>query len=121
MAQVAPVVIHRDTECERAIAEIEKLLRKGARNLSPEEERLLELLSLLVEQYENETIVFPPSPPSRTLQFLMEQNDLQPTDLANIFGSSKRASEAINGKRAISQAQAEALGKFFKVSPGLFI
>lgn len=121
LAHTLPAVIHSDAECERAIAEIDKLLRKGVRHLSPEEERLLELFSLLVERYEDETIVFPPSPPSRTLQFLMEQNDLQPANLASIFGSSQRVSNVVNGKRAITQAQAEALGEFFKVSPLLFI
>lgn len=121
LAQVAPVVIHSDAECERAIAEIDKLLRKGASNLSPEEQQLLELFSLLVESYEDETIVFPPSSPHRMLQFLMEQNDLKPADLVNIFGSSGRVSKVVNGKRAISQAQAKALGESFNVSPELFI
>lgn len=121
LAQTVPVAIHNDTECKRAIAEIDKLLAKGAKNLSPEEERLLDLLSTLVEQYEDETEDFPSSPPHRTLQFLMEQNDLRQVDLVNIFGSSGRVSEIVNGKRAISKAQAKALGEFFKVSPELFI
>ena len=51
----------------------------------------------------------------------MEQNDLQQVDLVKIFGSSGRVSEAVNGKREISKAQAKALGEFFKVSPELFI
>jgi HTH-type transcriptional regulator/antitoxin HigA len=120
LAQTLPAVIHRDAECERVSAEIDKLLRKGVRNLSPEEERLQELFSVLVEQYEDEAIVFPPSPPSRRLHFLLEQNDLQPADLEHIFGSGQRVSDVVNGKRAISDAQAKALGEFFKVSPELF-
>lgn len=75
---------------------------------------------MLVEQYEDEAIVFPPSPPSRRLHFLLEQNDLQPADLEHIFGSGQRVSDVVNGKRAISDAQAKALGEFFKVSPELF-
>lgn len=42
-------------------------------------------------------------------------------DLVPVFGSRGRVSEVINGKRAISKAQARALGEFFKVSPDLFI
>ena len=57
----------------------------------------------------------------RTLQFLMEQNDLRQADLVSIFGSRGRVSEVVNGKRAISKAQEKALGEFFKVSPELFI
>ena len=58
LAQTLPAAIHSDAEGERTIAEIDKLLRKGVGNLSPEEEQLLELLSLLVERYEDETIIF---------------------------------------------------------------
>ena len=82
---------------------------------------MLDLLSALVERYEDETEDFPTSPPHRILQFLMEQNDLQQIHLVKIFGSSGRVSEVVNGKRGISKAQAKALGEFFKVSPELFI
>ena len=121
LAQTVPVAIRTEAECKRAIAEIDSLLSKGSKNLSPEEERLLDLLSILVERYEDETEEYPPSPPHRMLQFLMEQNDLRQADLVDIFGSSGRVSEVVNGKRAISKAQAKALGEHFKVSPELFI
>ncbi len=120
LARTVPAVIRTDDECRRVEAEISKLLRKGD-NLTPEEDRLLDLLSALVERYEDETEDFPESPPHRILQFLMEQNDLQQVDLVKIFGSSGRVSEVVNGKRGISKAQAKALGEFFKVSPELFI
>ncbi|NOT59178.1 MAG: transcriptional regulator [Acidobacteria bacterium] len=121
LARTVPVAIRNDAECKRAIAEIDALLRKGSNNLTPEEERLLELLSTLVEQYEDETEDFPDSPPYQTLQFLMEQNDLRQVDLVKFFGSRGRVSEVVNGKRAISKAQAKSLGEFFRVSPELFI
>jgi HTH-type transcriptional regulator/antitoxin HigA len=120
LARAAPAVIRNEAECRRVEDEIAKLLRKGD-NLTPEEERLLDLLSALVERYEDETEEFPDSPPHRILQFLIEQNDLQQVDLVQIFGSSGRVSEVVNGKRGISKAQAKALGEFFKVSPELFI
>lgn len=120
LARTVPAVIRSAAEYRRVEAEIAKLLQKGA-HLTPEEERLLDLLSALVERYEDETEDFPASPPQRILQFLMEQNDLQQTDLVKIFGSSGRVSEVVNGKRGISKAQAKALGAFFKVSPELFI
>jgi HTH-type transcriptional regulator / antitoxin HigA len=82
---------------------------------------LLDLLSTLVERYEEEAEDFPASPPHRTLQFLMEQNDLRQVDLVKIFGSSGRVSEVVNGKRSISKVQAKALADFFKVSVELFV
>ncbi len=63
--------IRNEAECRRVDDEIAKLLRKGE-NLTPEEDRLLDLLSALVEKYEDETEDFPDSPPHRILRFLME-------------------------------------------------
>jgi HTH-type transcriptional regulator / antitoxin HigA len=121
VARAKPLVIETEAEYNRADAEIGRLLRKGAKNLSAEEQRLLMLLSRLVEDYENQTFPVPTSASHETLQFLMAQNDLRQADLVPIFGSRGRVSEIVNGKRAISKAHAKALGEFFKVSPELFI
>jgi len=121
VSKVAPLVIETEAEFERADAEVGRLLKKGYDKLSIEERRLLALLSRLIEDYEDRTFPVPDSPPHRTLQFLMEQNDLRQADLMKIFGSRGRVSEVVNGKRAISKSQAKALGEFFKVSPELFI
>src|SRR4030095_9588043 len=121
VSKVAPLVIETKDEFERMDAEISRLLRKGYDNLSIEERRLLRLLSRLIEDYEDRTFPIPNSPPYRTLQFLMEQNDLRQADLVRIFGSRGRVSEVVNGKRAISKNQAKALGEFYKLSPELFI
>lgn len=114
-------MIKTEAEFQKADAEVGRLLRKGAKNLSLEENRLLMLLSRLIEDYEAQTFPIPTSAPHQTLQFLMEQNDLRQADLVDIFGSRGRVSEAVNGKRAISKTQAKALGEFFKVSLDLFI
>ena len=121
VACAAPVVIETEAEFQRADAEVGRLLRKGAKNLSLEENRLLMLLSRLIEDYEAQTFPAPTSAPHETLQFLMEQNELRQADLVDIFGSRGRVSEAVNGIRAISKAQAKALGELFKVSLELFI
>ena len=121
VSKVAPLVIETKKEFERADTETGRLLKKGYNNFSVEERRLLALLSRLIEDYEDRTFPLPDSPPYRTLQFLMEQNDLRQADLVSIFGSRSRVSEVVNGKRAISKAQAKALGEFFKVSPELFL
>jgi HTH-type transcriptional regulator / antitoxin HigA len=51
----------------------------------------------------------------------MESNHTRQADLVGLIGSRGVVSEVVNGKRAISKAQAKALGEFFSVSPGLFI
>jgi HTH-type transcriptional regulator/antitoxin HigA len=47
--------------------------------------------------------------------------DLRQADLVPLVGSRGLVSEIVNGKRAISKAQAKVLGTFFNVSPALFI
>lgn len=120
LADSAPSVIRDEAEYDRAIAGIEKLLHKGER-ISAEEDRLLDLLSTLVERYEEERYDFEPSAPHEVLQHLMEARELKQKDVVHLFGSSGRASEAINGIRPISKKQAKALGEFFYVSADLFI
>jgi len=120
LAESIPTVIRTEAEYDRAIAEIEKLLKKGDR-ISAEEEHLLDLLSTLVEKYEDEHYPIEPSAPHEILQHLMEARGLKQKDMVRLFGSSGRASEAINGLRPISKIQAKALSEFFHVSTDLFL
>lgn len=61
------------------------------------------------------------SQPHEILQHIMESSATRQADLVGVVGSSGVVSEIVNGKRAISKAQAKALGEYFKVLPGLFI
>jgi len=123
LMQTLPAVISSEEELERLTEEIDRLITKGIREgeLSPEEEQLLELLSVLVESYEDEHYPFPEVAPNEILKFLMEDRELKQKDLVHIFGSTGITSEVVNGKRSISKAQAKKLAEFFKVSVELFI
>lgn len=119
LAESAPTVIRTEAQYDRAIAEIETLLKKGD-GISAEEEHLLDLLSTLVEQYEDKNYPIEPAAPHEILQHLMEARGLKQKDIVHLFGSSGRTSEAINGQRPISKLQAKALAEFFQVSTDLF-
>ncbi len=120
LANVLPAVIETEMECRRVEKVVGDLLRKGD-HLSPEEDKLLDLLSDLIEDYEDRVYPIEDAPPFEMLKFLMRENDLKQTDLLHVFGSSGIASEVVNGKRSISKAQAKKLAEFFKVSVELFI
>lgn len=115
-----PRVIENEQELTAMENIISQLLSKGE-NLSPEEEKLLILVSNLVEDYEDEMYPLPDVPPNEILKHLMDENDLKQKDLLSIFNSSGIASEVVNGKREISKAQAKKLAEHFKVSVELFI
>jgi HTH-type transcriptional regulator/antitoxin HigA len=114
LAEALPAVIKTEEENERMLIEIEKLMDKGDR-LTTEELALLELMSRLVEDYEED------APPHRVLQHLMEANNRKQADLLPILGSRGYISDVVNGRRGISKENAKALGEFFNVSPELFL
>ena len=105
----------------QTIAEINRLLRKGEANLSPEEDRLLDLLSTLAENWEEAHHPIPEAPEYRILKHYVQVRGLRQLDLKPILGSRGVTSEIVNGKRSITKEQAKRLGALFGVSPAVFI
>ena len=62
----------------------------------------LELLGLLIEQYENEHFPIDLPDPIEAIKFRMEQLGYNQNDLAKIIGFKSRASEILNKKRKLS-------------------
>jgi HTH-type transcriptional regulator/antitoxin HigA len=62
----------------------------------------LEILSLLIEKYEDEKFPIDLPDPVEAIKFRMEQMGMTQTDLANIVGQKSRASEILNRKRKLS-------------------
>jgi HTH-type transcriptional regulator / antitoxin HigA len=88
---------------------------------SPEEKELAELLTVLVDEYEERRYPIRKASPQRTLQHLMEACNLSQKDLWKVFGSKGITSEVFHGKRSISKTQAKKLAEYFHVSAELFI
>jgi HTH-type transcriptional regulator/antitoxin HigA len=115
-----PAVIKTEEENNRVLALVEQLMAKGD-NLTPEEGELLRLLGKLIADFEEEFYHLGDAEPHEVLKELMEARGLKQADVGPVLGSKGRVSEVINGKRAISKAQAKALAEFFHVSAELFI
>lgn len=81
---------------------------------------LLELVGDVVSKYEREQYAIEPAAPRDSLRFLMEARGLTQEDLSAIVPQSNLSS-ILAGKRKISATLAGKLGKFFGVSPALFI
>jgi HTH-type transcriptional regulator/antitoxin HigA len=119
LGRTLPHVIHTDEECDRLTRELERLDERV--NLSPEETELAELLTVLINEYEERRYPIRKASPQHTLQHLMQARNLTQKDLWKIFGSKGIASEVFHGKRSISKAQAKKLAEFFHVNVELFI
>ena len=120
LSRTMPVIIETEEENERMLAVIEKLMDKGE-SLSPEEEKLLKLLTRLVEDFEERYYHPKDASPLEVLHHLMESREVKQTHLLDVFGSKGIASEVLNGKRGISKTQAKALANYFHVPADLFI
>lgn len=71
--------------------------RKGSKNGDK-----LEILSILIEKYENEHFPIGLPDPVEAIKFRMEQMGYDQTDLAEVVGLRSRASEILNRKRKLS-------------------
>ncbi len=71
----------------------------------------LELLSLIVESYENKHFPIPPVDPIEAIKFRMDQMSMDRAGLAEILGGRSRVSEIFRGKRRISPSMAKALNQ----------
>jgi len=118
LAGSLPHVIYTEAENESYIAALEALYDRGS--LSAEEQRLAELLTLLIETFERKTYQLEPSNPVDVVRHLMDAGGLKQKDLREVFGSESLVSEFLNGKRGLSKTQISRLSERFAVSPELF-
>ncbi len=94
---IKPIKTKKDYE--QAMLRLEKLF--DAKKETPKGDEL-EVLSLLIEKYENEHFPIDLPDPVEAIKFRMEQMGMTQTDLANIVGQKSRASEILNRKRKLS-------------------
>ena len=119
LRRTLPHVIRTEEECTRLTNELMRLDESG--DLSLEEKELAELLTVLINEYEERRYPLAKASPQQVLRHLMEARDLTQKDLWKVFGSKGITSEVFHGKRSISKAQAKKLAQFFHVSVELFI
>jgi HTH-type transcriptional regulator/antitoxin HigA len=81
---------------------------------------LLDLVGDLVSKYERENYVMEAASPKDSLRFLIEARGLRQDDLSSIVPQSN-LSAILAGKRKISATLAGKFGKFFGVSPSIFV
>lgn len=121
LAEALPARIETDDEYDRVAARFGKLLVKRTRTHA--EARLMDLLRLLVEDYDRRNAMAPDdSTPAELLQFLVEHSGKTADELLMpVFGQRSHVNEALTGKRPISARHARKLGELFHVKPGLFL
>lgn len=118
MAQLRP--IHDAKSYARMTAFMNKLLDAAGDDEEHPLSSLLDLVSNMVSQYEQTHHAIQAAEPKDALRFLIGARGLKQEDLSELVPQSN-LSAILAGKRKISAALAGKLGKFFGVSPALFI
>ncbi|MCI0750252.1 MAG: transcriptional regulator [Flammeovirgaceae bacterium] len=92
-----------------------------ASSKSKEEKEEIELLTLLIETWDEEHNSFEEIDPIALLHSLMEEGDLKAKDLVEILGVSKGlVSDILNYKKGLSKEIIRSLSEYFKVSQEAF-
>ncbi len=118
--ETQPIVIRTEAEYHRLLAAASAIMETPEDAISEEEGRLLELLSILIEEYENRAHPLPKAVPHKMLAYLLAEKNMKPSDLWTVLPKS-RVSEILNGKRNISKEQAKQLAALFRVPVDLFL
>jgi HTH-type transcriptional regulator/antitoxin HigA len=106
IAKGAPHVIHNDEELESP---------------SRSEVEAIELLTLLVERYEETHYPIPAADAVSVVRFLLEQQDLTQRDLIPEFGSESAVSMFLARQRKLTLEQVRKLSARFKLPADVFI
>ena len=119
LTNTLPSVIRSAAENERHIAMLEEFDRKGSR-MSAAERRMAELLTLLIEDFEEKHYSLKVAGPVDVLNELMLANGLKQKDLVDVFGTPSIVSEVLRGKRKLTIGHIRRLSRRFHVSPEVF-
>ncbi|MFZ0804217.1 MAG: hypothetical protein WBQ09_15120 [Terriglobales bacterium] len=119
IAQGAPRVIHNDAELKLYTDALFRLT--ALESPSSSEVEAIDLLTLLVERYEQEHYSIPAADPVSVVRFLMERQNLTQRDLIPQFGSESAVSMFITGQRGLTLEQVRKLSARFRLSTDVFI
>ena len=114
----SPAPITSERQHAEYLAVLDTLASKD--NPTHEEEKYAEVLTTLIEAYEEEHHSIPAASPVEVLRALMDANGLRQKDLVPIFGSESIVSEVSHKKRDLNKTHIEKLSKRFHVSPAVF-
>ena len=91
--------IKTEQDYQKALERLEEIFdaKKGTK-----EGDELEILGILIDNYENEFFPINLPDPIEAIKFRMEQLDYSQNDLATVIGLKSRASEILNKKRKLS-------------------
>jgi HTH-type transcriptional regulator/antitoxin HigA len=106
--------IKNDQQYEEALERVYMLMQKDIHPDSKQSDEL-EVLSILVKEYEQEHYVLPKPNPIAAIKFRLEQMNMSESQLGDILGYRSRKSEILSGKRKLSLAMIRKLNDVLNI------
>jgi HTH-type transcriptional regulator / antitoxin HigA len=119
IAKGAPHVIQNDAELETYTNALFQLT--ALENPSRSQVQAIDLLTLLVERYEETHFPIPAADPVSVVRFLLEQQGLTQRDLIPEFGSESAISMFLAKQRKLTLGRVRKLSARFKLPADVFI
>lgn len=119
IAKGAPHVIHNDEELEAYTSALFQLT--ALENPSRSEAEAIELLTLLIERYEETHYPVPAADAVSVVRFLLEHQNLTQRDLIPQFGSESAVSMFLARQRKLTLDQVRKLSARFKLPADVFV
>lgn len=115
-AKVIKSVEEYETSCNR----LYDLINRDLPENSTEADEL-ELLAILVEDYEEQNFPVPPPHPIEAIKFKLDQMGLDDGELSKILGNRQRKSDILKGKRKLSLSMIRKLSHKLRISADTLI
>ncbi len=110
--------IRTEEDYELAMKRLDKIFDANPGTKEGDE---LEVLALLIEDYENKHYPIGPPDPIEAIKFRMEQMGLKQKDLGELLGHKSRASEILSRKRKLTLNMIRTLNKKLNISTEVLV
>ncbi len=112
--------IKNNHQYESALSRIYTLMQKELKVNSPESDEL-EILSVLVKEYEQTHFPMAKPNPLAAIKFRLEQKGMSESELSEILGNRSRKSEILSGKRKLSLTMIRKLNEVLNIPAEVLI
>ena len=112
--------IKTEDQYNKALARVYELMQTGVKEDSSESDEL-EVLSILVKEYEIDHYPIPSPNPLEAIKFRLDQMGLSEKELGEILGYRSRKSEILSGKRKLSLAMIRKLNEVLHIPAEILI
>jgi len=110
-------ILKSEQEYNDACEKVYSIINSSEKAIEPDSQKgeELELLSLLIEKYEQEHHRIDAPDPIQAILFRMEQMNLKQKDIAPLFGGETRVSEVLRGKRNLTLKMITLLNRYLGI------